>query len=128
MVALEDTDDENHKSALEFRERIRKSLTPFRTLYTSNYVTDETLTLLRERCGLSAAVSFREDLEASSIVRVLWIDTRVEREAWRIFKTHRDKEYSFTDCTSFALMDLHAIKNAFAYDRHFRQYGFRVHS
>ncbi len=112
---------------MEFRERIRKSLTPFRTLYTSNYVMDETLTLLKERCGLSVPVSFREDLEASSVIRVLWVDPPVEREAWRIFKTHRDKGYSFTDCTSFALMDVHAVKNAFAYDGHFRQYGFIMH-
>ncbi len=113
MVALEDSDDENHKSALEFRERLRKSLTPFRTLYMSNYIIDETLTLLKERCGVSVAVSFREDLEKSSVVRVLWLEPQVEKEAWRVFKTHGDKGYSFTDCTSFALMDLHAVKNAF---------------
>jgi uncharacterized protein len=88
---------------------------------------DETLTLLKERCGVSVAVSFREDLEASSVVRVLWLEPEVEREAWRIFKTHRDKGYSFTDCTSFALMDLHAVKNSFTYDGHFRQYGFVMH-
>jgi len=45
LVALEDSDGENHKSALEFRERIRKSLTPFRSLYASKYIMDETLTL-----------------------------------------------------------------------------------
>ena len=127
MAALEDSDDENHKSALEFRERLRKSLTPFRTLYTSNYIIDETLTLLKERCGVSVAVSFREDLEKSSVVRVLWLEPQVEKEAWRVFKTHRDKAYSFTDCTSFALMDLHAVKNAFTYDGHFRQYGRIMH-
>jgi uncharacterized protein len=88
---------------------------------------DETLTLLKERCGHSIAVSFREDLEASSVVRVLWLDPEVEREAWRIFKTHKDKDYSFTDCTSFALMDLHAVKHSFTYDGHFRQYGFATH-
>jgi len=127
MVALEDSDDENHKSALEFRKRLRKSLTPFRTLYTSNYIIDETLTLLKERCGVSVAVSFREDLEKSSVVRVLWLEPQVEKEAWRVFKTHGDKGYSFTDCTSFALMDLHAVKNAFTYDGHFRQYGRIMH-
>ncbi len=112
---------------MEFRERLRKSLTPFRSLHTSNYIVDETLTLLKERCGVSVAVSFREDLEKSNVVKVLWLEPQVEREAWRIFKTHRDKDYSFTDCTSFALMDLHAVKSAFAYDGHFKQYGFIIH-
>ncbi len=82
MVALEDSDDENHKSALEFRERLRKSLTPFRTLYMSNYIIDETLTLLKERCGVSVAVSFREDLEKSSVVRVLWLEPQVDLHSW----------------------------------------------
>jgi len=46
-----------------------------------------------------------------------------EARAWKIFKTHKDKTYSFTDCTSFALMEKNVIKNAFAYDRHFAQHG-----
>ena len=106
---------------------MRKSQTPFRVLCTSNYVIDETLTLLKERRGVSVAVSFREDLEKSNAVKVLWLEPDIETEAWRIFKTHKDKDYSFTDCTSFALMDLHGVKNAFAYDGHFRQYGFILH-
>lgn len=61
------------------------------------------------------------------MVRSLWLEPEIEKEAWRIFKTHKDKEYSFTDCTSFTLMELHAVKNAFAYDAHFRQYGFITH-
>ena len=122
-MALEDKDDENHASALDFREGVRQSRTPFRALYTSNYVIDETLTLLKDRCGSQTAISLREDLEGSSAVRILWVEVGDETSAWRIFKTHRDKTYSFTDCTSFALMEKHAIKNAFAYDRHFAQYG-----
>ena len=65
----------------------------------------------------------REDIEASSTVRVLWVNVEDEARAWKIFKTHKDKTYSFTDCTSFALMEKNVIKNAFAYDRHFAQYG-----
>jgi len=53
-VAIEDLDDVNHKKAMEFREQIRLGGTPFRRLYTSNYVIDETHTYaipLRDRCG-----------------------------------------------------------------------------
>jgi len=35
----------------------------------------------------------------------------------------RSKEFSFTDCTSFALMERMRITTAFAFDIHFRQYG-----
>jgi predicted nucleic acid-binding protein len=84
---------------------------------------DETLTLLKNRCGSQVAISFRQDLESSPTVRILWVDEENEQNAWRIFKTHKDKTYSFTDCTSFSLMKEHSIKNAFAYDRHFAQHG-----
>jgi len=52
----------------------------------------------------------REDIEASSTVRVLWVNVEDEARAWKIFKTHKDKTYSFTDCTSFALMEKNVIK------------------
>ncbi len=72
------------------------------------------------------AVSFRNDLETSTLLRILWVERDVESEGWKIFRTHKDKGYSFTDCTSFALMETQAIKNAFTFDNHFRQHGFNV--
>ena len=78
---------------------------------------------MKDRCGSQAAISLRKDIEASSMVRVLWVNVEDEAGAWKIFKTHKDKTYSFTDCTSFALMEKNVIKNAFAYDRHFSQHG-----
>jgi len=84
------------------------------------------LTLLKQRCGINVAVSFRNDLETSTLLRILWVERDVESGGWKIFKTHKDKGYSFTDCTSFALMETQAIRNAFTFDRHFAQYGFNI--
>lgn len=36
---------------------------------------------------------------------------------------YADKTFSFTDCTSFALMDRVEITEIFAFDDHFTQYG-----
>ncbi|SRR6266849_5974158 len=85
LAALEDRDAKNNLSALEFRESVRRNQTPFRALYTSNYILDETLTLLKDRCGSEVATSFRGDLEASPTVRVLWVEEDIEAQAWRIF-------------------------------------------
>jgi hypothetical protein len=126
FVAVEDLDDANHRRAVEFREKIRRGDTPFRTLYTSNYVVDETLTLLRFHCGHHVAVTFRKSLERSKVIGVLWVTEAFEKDAWKIFEKHSDKEYSFTDCTSFALMDAEAIRNAFTFDEHFSQQGYNV--
>jgi predicted nucleic acid-binding protein len=51
FVALEDLDDADQGRALEFRDKMRRGNTQFRALYTSNYVVDGTLTLLRFHCG-----------------------------------------------------------------------------
>jgi predicted nucleic acid-binding protein len=126
FVAMEDQDDANHRKAVDFRQKIARSETPFRKLYTSNYVIDETLTLLRTHCGHSVAVGFRKTLEASRLVRVFWIAEPLERDAWKIFEKQMDKDYSFTDCSSFALMEDEAIRNVFAFDHHFTQYGFSM--
>ena len=44
-----------------------------------------------------------------------------KRRAWGIFQSHSDKGWSFTDCTSYALMQRLEISRAFAFDRHFSQ-------
>jgi len=123
-VAIEDLDDANHTIAIGYRDKIRVGDTPFRRLYTSNYVIDEVLTLLRTHCGHRVAVSLRKTLEASRLLNVLWITESLEKAAWGIFEKHTDKEFSFTDCTSFALMEAEAIRNVFTFDQHFSQYGF----
>lgn len=125
-VAIEDLDDVNHEKAMEFREQIRLGGTPFRRLYTSNYVIDETLTLLRFHCGHAVAVAFRRALENSKLLEILWVTETIEEAAWKIFEKRSDKTYSFTDCTSFALMEAEAIRNAFAFDEHFSQEGYNI--
>jgi predicted nucleic acid-binding protein len=43
--------------------------------------------------------------------------------AWQIFRGFSDKGWSFTDCTSKAVIEGHQIKTAIALDRHFLQFG-----
>ena len=95
-------------------------------LVTTDYVTDETLTLVRMRLGLAAAEAWWEQVDRSSRVRWEWIGmTRVER-ARQLFFRHRDKDYSFTDCTSFVVMQELKLKRALSTDGHFRQMGFQL--
>lgn len=124
FAAIEDLDDANHQRAMGFREKMRKGATAYRALCTSNYIVDETLTLLRLHCGHNVAVAFRKSLESSKVVSVLWVTEPLEKAAWNLFEKRSDKEYSFTDCTSFALMAAEAIQTAFTFDEHFSQEGY----
>jgi predicted nucleic acid-binding protein len=43
-----------------------------------------------------------------------------------LFSSRPDKNWSLTDCISFALMKAYGIEEALACDHHFEQAGFRV--
>ncbi|MBO3755186.1 MAG: PIN domain-containing protein [Candidatus Brockarchaeota archaeon] len=126
FIALVNEDDGEHVSALDYREKIRRGETPFRALYTSNYILDEVFTMLRLKLSHQASVTFGENVKRSKILRVLRVTSEVEEAAWAIFKKYGDKDFSFTDCTSFALMEREAISTAFTFDQHFQQYGFQT--
>ena len=82
----------------------------------------ETHALLLTRLGRATALAFLEGIERSrfTIVRVSATDERVARD---ILGRYDDKDFSLTDATSFAAMDRLSIAAAFAFDRHFAQYG-----
>ena len=44
--------------------------------------------------------------------------------AWSLFLDRADKAWSFTDCTSFVLMENLGSRKALAFDANFRQAGF----
>lgn len=58
-------------------------------------------------------------------IKVLRVGQSIEETAKTIFVRYDDKDFSFVDCTSFALIDHHRLDHAFAFDAHFRQYRFR---
>lgn len=91
---------------------------------TTDYILDETLTLIRMRVGHEEAVNFGRWLSESGVVRLIDVNPKLRETAWEIFKRYSDKYFSFTDCTSFALMRELNISQAFSFDRHFSQFGF----
>lgn len=95
-------------------------------LVTTDFVFDETVTLIQARLGHAAAVRVGAALRSGEAAELLRLLPEDEEDAWDLFKRHRDKGYSFTDCTSFALMRRLRIPLAAATDRHFQQAGFQV--
>lgn len=93
-------------------------------LLTTDYVIDETLTMLRLRLGLHAAKAWWDMLEKSPRVRIERIDAERATRARAIFFRYRDKTFSFTDCSSFAVMKELSIKKALTLDAHFQKAGF----
>jgi len=120
--ALEVEDDENHASAMAFREELKRGR--HGALLTSDYILDEVVTLLIMRKDSEAATGFADKVFRSRSVSVVWIDRQVFEEALKMLKERADRKWSFTDCTSFIIMSQLRVQEAFAYDRNFEQAGF----
>ena len=121
FVALVDADYRNHRAARRFVRGLAKR---GRSLVTSTYVVDEAITLIRLRVGHATAVGFGERLFRTRWCRIVDIDEDLRRTAWEVFLRHADQVFSFTDCTSFALMRSMALTEAFAFDADFGAAGF----
>lgn len=122
-MACADEADTAHDAAREARD---SALRRGAVLVTTDYVVDETLTLIRMRIGLRAAEAWWRQVEASARVRWEWIDILRAEKARHAFFRQRGKEYSFTDCTSMVVMHELKLKQALTTDRHFVQMGFQV--
>ena len=121
--ALFDRRDVHHQGARDFFQSLKTRAV---RLVTSDYVFDETVTVLRYRAGHRIARAFGEHLHRSQIA-CEEVDRTTRDVAWQIFVDHEDQDFSFTDCTSFALMRLHGIQDAFGFDRHFLTFGLTLH-
>lgn len=124
-IAIEDKNDINHNVALEYKQKELSSKT---RLITTNYVLDETYTLMLLDLGYSKTIQFKyklDELVDSNLVIIIHIMPDLEKAAWGIFERfNKDKIWSFTDCTSKVIMELFSIHEAFTFDRHFVQMGF----
>lgn len=93
-------------------------------LLTTNHVVGETWTLIRRRSGHSAAIGFLDRLTALPDVEVVHVDEAIEADAWRWLRGRAEREYSFVDSTSFAVMRRRRIREALAFDGDFNAAGF----
>jgi predicted nucleic acid-binding protein len=93
-------------------------------LVTTDYVIDELLTLLSVRGYRDVAIAAGARLWSGKAAPVVLVTPDDLAEAWRIFQSYRDKQWSFTDCTSYAVMQRLGITEALSLDDHFRQFGF----
>lgn len=118
--ALSFVGDENHQIA---RSLYQRAVDERRQLVTTNFVLAETHALLLNRLNREIALRVLESIDRSS-ARIVRVTASGESTARDILRRYRDKDFSLTDATSFVVMERLGIRTAFAFDRHFTQYGF----
>ena len=116
IVAAMNAKDSHHEKA----KAIFKKLAAERcALVVTNYVRAETHALLVNQAGRELALRFLED----SSWAVEWVEPEDEKRAMEILHRFKDKDFSLTDATSFAVIERLEIKEAVSFDRHFSRYG-----
>jgi uncharacterized protein len=117
-IALQSQHDRNHAAA---RSLLVGGLGP---LLTTNHVIGETWTVSRRMRGHAGAVAALRAVRAVPTLTVLHVESDVEEDAWRWLNRRDEREYSFVDATSFAVMRRRRMREALAFDGDFSAAGF----
>lgn len=113
-------DDPDHQNARAWVATNRERLV------LTDYILDETLTLLRARGQQKQAIKFGNDILDLEVADLILLTLEDIESAWEVFQKYADKEWSFTDCTSKVVMERLGITTAFAFDQHFHQFASMV--
>lgn len=121
FYALFNREDPHHEEAVSFYQQVSF------LLLTTHVVFTELLSLLTKRHGKSVGIRVGKELKASGDrLSIVHLSEDQEKRAWEVFCKFKDKDYDLVDCLSFVCMKDRGIDEALAFDRHFRQYGFRL--
>jgi len=121
ILALEDADDQYHREAAGYWRAFQERPQP---LVSTVYVFDETLTIIRKRLDHARAMAVARRLRTSPLMTIVHVDPPDFDAGLAWFERYHDKEFSFTDCVSFAVMKRLDLSTALTFDQHFVQAGF----
>lgn len=121
FLAVLDGSDKNHKNAKPFWEKIISSGD---VLLCHNYILVETSALILRRFGMEAVRVFEQDI--FPILRIIWVTQEVHSAAVSAHLMADRHTLSLVDCVSFEVMRRTGVREAFAYDRHFKNYGYEL--
>lgn len=122
-MAMADSKDPLHLKSLQTRDHWLEN---GGIITSSNYIIDETLTLIRMRLGIEAAEKWWTMISESPRCDIAWISPEHAAKAVRWFFSWKDQSFSFTDCTSFIVMRELGIEKVLTGDRHFITAGFQM--
>lgn len=116
IYALIDRSDNWHLRARQlFNELKGQEL----DLILTNFVVAETHSLLLSRNGHELAREWLRTL----VWTIEYVTKEDEKRAREIIVNYRDKSFSYTDASTFAVMERLGLKVALAFDNHFNQFG-----
>jgi predicted nucleic acid-binding protein len=122
LHALNYARDNNHARAVAYFKLLAGRAKPILT----DWIFIETMNLTKARLGPEYAIEFGRSLRISKAFYQLVMTEIDKRATWEIFERYNDKEWSYVDCSLFAVSQRLNVRRVFAFDRHFRQMGLEV--
>jgi predicted nucleic acid-binding protein len=122
FLAVLDENDKKHKAAKPFWKRI---ISEEDVLLCHNYILIETSTILLRRFGMEAVRVFEQDI--FPILSIIWVTENVHSAAVSAHLMAVRRTLSLVDCVSFEVMRRTGVRKAFAFDRHFKDYGYEIY-
>lgn len=123
FIAQSCADDQYHKEALLVAQKLQKENS---IGITTDFVLSEVLTFLRSKIGHQSTVKFYQIIENASNLKIIYTNQKNFEQAIKVFEKYYDKNFSFTDCISFTIMQNLKIFHAFTFDQQFGQAGFEI--
>jgi len=120
VIALVDKSDRHHAEARE----IAAALPPRTRLVTTDLVLAEAATWFRRAQGAEVAFQVGRRLLDARLYEMVESTREREEEALELMRHFGDKQLSFADCLSFAVMREMGIGEAFTFDEDFVRCGF----
>src|SRR5262249_19980083 len=123
-VAYFDQSDRFHALVVSYLQATLLQATD--RLVTSDYVLDETVSYLRYHVSHATALTAFRTLSAlaqTHRITMLEVNRELRSRAGQILEQFHDQTFSFTDCTSFALCEVHHIQHAVTVDKDFVIFG-----
>ena len=107
--------------ALSAREMTSSDLS---TNLLTTLVVGESWTFLNRRAGRASALDYLDRVQTAERLEILSLTADHEADAFAVLRQRDEREYSYVDATSFAVMRALRIRRALAFDGDFSAAGF----
>lgn len=118
FIALLNPFDNLHARTLLWSRAVRERVC------TTDYVLLETVNYFSKPADRSAVHNLLRRLNADTGYEIIPASSQLFEAGLQLHAARADKEWSLTDCISFAVMSERGLTRALAYDHHFEQAGF----
>jgi uncharacterized protein len=113
LISFFHTRDSQHELALSIGQDLDPRVHRF---VITDYIFLETVTVLSQRAGKKIALKTGSYLKNSNNFWSALVDNDIREQAWNIFSEIEQKNISFVDCSSVAVMKSEGIKTILTFD------------